>query len=97
MQAISLKRRWRSPLCITCHGTLGADESQAEICPELTLPLRHFKAESGEGGGLDSCYVTCLRHGHTAWLLGSVSRRNLCLPSIPGSCSDDSSYTGVFA
>jgi len=61
-------------LRITCHGAFGADEGQARYLLRAQAPLLHFQAESGEGGGLVSCYVTCLRHGHTACLSGSISR-----------------------
>jgi hypothetical protein len=74
MQAIVLKADGE-PRRISCHGAFVADEGQARYLPRAQAPLRHFKAESGEGGGLVSCYVTCLRHGHTAWWLGSISRQ----------------------
>jgi len=48
------------------NGAFGADDGQGEICPELTHRYAILKQKSGEDGGLDSCYVTCFRHGHTA-------------------------------
>jgi hypothetical protein len=91
MQAIVLNADGE-PRCISCHGAFGADESQADICSELTRRYAILQQKSGEGGGLVSRYVTCLRHGHTAWFVRHHQPRNLCLHLVPSSCSHDTSF-----
>jgi len=95
MQAIVFKRGWRIT-CSTEHLVL--TRAKPKSAPSSRIGFAIFKQKSGEVAGLASCYVTNLRNGHTAWLLGTISREILCFPPIPSSCSHNASnriFTGL--